>query len=229
MTAINIRERVSTAYTAFRNRREAGVKLSEYMNAVTESATIVLALPRGGVPVARATAEGIGAPLKVVTARKLPIPSSPEMGFGAVAIDGTLVLNERLVAELGLGEDMIDRIAGEVRAEVERRAREYAADSTLPEVQGKTVYLVDDGLATGYSVIAAARMVKSLDPRRVILGVPVSPENSIRTVSPHFDEIYCLIAQEHPPFAVASYYQDFHDMSDREVQDILERVAASRN
>jgi putative phosphoribosyl transferase len=228
MTEIHIRQRVAASYAAFKHRREAGVRLAEYMDTGEKNESIVLALPRGGLPVAEALAESIGAPLEVVVARKLPIPSSPEMGFGAVAVDGTLVLNDRLVAELGLERKVTDRVAAEVRAEVERRAREYMGETSTPNARGKTVYLVDDGLATGYSAIAAAKMLNGLNPRRVVLGVPVSPENSIRTVSPHFDAVYCLIAQERPPFAVASYYLDFHEMSDREVQDILESSGISR-
>ena len=169
-------------------------------------------------------ADALGAPLLPLVVRKLPVPISPEMGFGAVAIDGSLVLNDRLVGELGLSRDRIDSIAADVREEVERRAREYMGDDFIPDVLGRDVFLIDDGLATGYSVIAAARMVKDLAPRSLILGVPVSPEGSLRTVAPYFDEAYCLIAQEYPPFAVASFYQDFHDMSDDEVRRILKRA-----
>ena len=100
-------------------------------------------------------------------------------------------------------------------------------DDVIPDVRGRDVFLIDDGLATGYSAIAAGRMVKDLQPRSLVLGIPVSPEGSLRTVAPYFDEVYCLIAQEYPPFAVASYYQDFHDMSDNEVRRILRRASGT--
>jgi len=224
MGEITIGRRVSSASAIFRDRAEAGKTLAEFMAPVETGNLVVLGLPRGGIPVGEGVARRYDAPLVPVITRKLPVPSSPEMGFGAVAIDGSLVLNDRLVAELGLSQDRIDSIAAEVGQEVERRAREYMGDDVIPDVRDKEVFLVDDGLATGYSVIAAARMVKDLAPRSLILGVPVSPEGSLRTVAPYFDEVYCLIAQEYPPFAVASFYQDFHDMSDDEVRRILKRA-----
>jgi putative phosphoribosyl transferase len=224
MSEVTVGRRVTSASAVFRDRAEAGQRLAEFLEPEATLHPMVLGLPRGGVPVGEALARRYDAPLIPLIARKLPVPSSPEMGFGAVAIDGSLVLNEQLVTELGLPRDRIDSIAAEVREEVERRAKEYMGDDVIPDVRGKEVFLVDDGLATGYSVIAAARMVKDLEPRSLILAVPVSPEGSLRTVAGYFDEVYCLIAQEYPPFAVASFYQDFHDMSDDEVRRILKRA-----
>jgi predicted phosphoribosyltransferase len=172
-------------------------------------------------------AEALGAPLSLVLVRKLPIPISPEMGFGAVTIDGTSVLNERVVSEYDVSKREIEAITQRVKGEVIRRAKEYLGDEWKPEVRGMDVYMVDDGLATGYSVIAAASMIRKLEPRMIVLCVPVSPATSIDAVRPYFDEIYCLIAQERGPFAVASFYEDFHEMTDDEVREVLERRSAA--
>lgn len=228
MAVVRIQERVSAPSIVFRDRREAGERLAQFMKVEPSGQSIVLGLPRGGIPVGEPIAEALGCPLVPVIARKLPVPTSPEMGFGAVAIDGTLVLNERLVEELRLSQSEIDSIAGEVRREIERRAREYTGDDAVPEVRGRGAYLVDDGLATGYSMIAAARMVRGLGPESLILSVPVSPADSIRAVERHFDAVHCLVVQEFPPFAVASYYRDFHDMSDNEVREVLSRSGPAR-
>jgi putative phosphoribosyl transferase len=179
--------------------------------------------------VARALATVLCAPLDPLFARKLPIPASPEMGFGAIAIDGSLVLNDWVVSSFGIGERTIRSVARDVRREVERRAHVYGADGERPDVQGKRVYIVDDGLATGYTAMAGAKMVRANSPSSVTLCVPVSPVDSISTVQPHFDEIHCLIAQESHPFAVASFYRDFHDLSDREVIRILREAREARS
>jgi predicted phosphoribosyltransferase len=168
-------------------------------------------------------AEALGAPLSLVLVRKLPIPISPEMGFGAVTIDGTSILNERVVSEYRLSKREIEAITQRVKEEVIRRGKEYLGNDWKPEVRGMDVYMVDDGLATGYSVIAAASMIRKLEPRMIVLCVPVSPVTSVDAVRPYFDEIYCLIAQDRGPFAVASFYGDFHEMTDDEVREVLER------
>jgi predicted phosphoribosyltransferase len=210
----------------FVNRHDAGVRLAEFLNRGPEPNSSVLALPRGGVPVGEPLAEKLQATLDVVLVRKLPVPSSPGQGFGAVAIDGSLTLNERLVEYFGISSAQIDAIAEQVRTEVSRRAKEYRGSELPPTVSGVDVFMVDDGLATGYSMIAAANMIRKLNPRSLVLAVPVSPAHSLFAAEPYFDEIYCLIVQESPPFAVASFYQDFHDLSDEEVRETLRRSNA---
>ncbi|MFW6163993.1 MAG: phosphoribosyltransferase [Planctomycetota bacterium] len=226
-TIMNVGKRVAGPYVAFHDRADAGRALAAELHTGVEERAVVLALPRGGVPVGEPLAETLEAPLDVVPVRKLPVPSSPEMGFGAVAIDGTRVLNRPVVDRLGLSDEEIDRIAEEVRQEVERRAAAYGGTNASPEVRGSTAYLVDDGLATGFSMIAAARMVSKSRPDRLVLAVPVSPAGSLRAVQPYFQEVHCLIVQEGPPFAVASFYEDFHDLSDQEVQTLLARRRGS--
>ncbi len=225
---IHIQKRVARPFTAFRERRDAGRNLVEFVKRGPQKGSIVLALPRGGVPVGEPVAEALRAPLSLVLVRKLPIPISPEMGFGAITIDGTSVLNERVVSDYDISKREIEAITQRVKEEVIRRAKEYLGDDWKSEVRGMDVYMVDDGLATGYSVIAAASMIRKLEPRVIVLCVPVSPVTSIDAVRPHFDEIYCLIAQERGPFAVASFYEDFHEMTDDEVREVLERRRAVR-
>jgi putative phosphoribosyl transferase len=222
-TIIKIDQKVPDAFIAFNNRAQAGERLAQFLDAKPGPNSLVLALPRGGVPVGEPLAQALASPLEIVSVRKLPIPFSPEAGFGAVALDGSVVLNDDLVRRAGLSRRQIDSIVQQVLEEVRRRAQEYLGDYRSPKVQGKCVYVVDDGLASGYSMIAAAKMVRQREPRRLILCVPVSPAHSLRLVEPYFDEIYCLISQTHLTFAVASFYADFHDLSDQEVRQTLER------
>jgi putative phosphoribosyl transferase len=216
-------ETVKRPRAAFGDRAEAGARLADFMGAGPDAQAIVVALPRGGVPVGAALAEALGAPLEVIAVRKLPIPFSPEAGFGAVAADGSIVLNEEVVADLGISGETVDTVAEEVLREVRRRAGEYGAPDGVPDVRDRNVYIVDDGLASGLTMIAAARAVRRKGPRSMTAAVPVSPRDSLAAVAPYFDRVYCMIEQEKPPFAVAAFYGDFHDLSDEEVKDILRR------
>jgi putative phosphoribosyl transferase len=138
-----------------------------------------------------------------------------------VTIDGSLELNQPVVEGLGLSEEEIQLITAQVTREIRRRAKEYSGSDQPPVVAGRRVYMVDDGLATGYTMIAAARMVRKQKPLALVLAVPVSPARSLESVSEFFDESYCLVVQLSPRFAVASFYEDFHDLSDQEVRKIL--------
>jgi putative phosphoribosyl transferase len=218
---IHIRKHVLRPYAAFDDRTDAGRHLTEFLKRGPQDNAIVLALPRGGVPVGEPLADALNAGLDLALVRKLPIPYSREMGFGAVAIDGSRILNDRVVKHYGISSAEIESISEEVLEEVRRRAREYVGHDSPPPVDGKDVYLVDDGLATGYSMIAAAKMVRNLNPKSMILAVPVSPLGSLDAVESYFDEIFCLIAQDKPPFAVASFYKHFRDMSDDEVRAVF--------
>ncbi|MDK1030587.1 MAG: phosphoribosyltransferase family protein [Planctomycetia bacterium] len=219
---MKIGKTVDRAFVAFRDRAEAGRAIVQSLAAEPAPGAVVLAVPRGGVPVARQIADALHAPMGLIFVRKLPIPGAPEAGFGAVALDGGTVLNERLVSRLRMPEGEIDRIVGLVLAEVKRRARKYLDAEIPPEVTGKRVYLVDDGLATGYTMIAAAGMIRRQGPARMVLCVPVSPAGPLGEVGPYFDDVHCLIRQRELPFAVASFYRDFPDLSDAEVVRILE-------
>jgi putative phosphoribosyl transferase len=222
VATLHIGQRVPRSLVAFRDREDAGKALAEFVGPVRLADSVVLALPRGGIAVGAPIADAMGAPLLPLVVRKLPIPVSPEMGFGAVAIDGTRVLNDDVVSGFGIPDSEVERITREVMHEVRRRAREYVGTGRPPDVAGRHVIIVDDGLATGFTAIVGARMVRKQDPATLTLAVPVSPADSIDAVSGSFDEIYCLYVQESYGFAVASYYHDFRDMSDGEVRRSLE-------
>jgi len=221
---VEVGERVLLAYPAFADRAVAGRALVRLIRPAPDPGAVVLALPRGGVPVAHPLAVALGARLVPMPVRKLPVPRSPEMGFGAVTLDGTVVLNERVVAAFEIDELTVAAVAEEVRHEVERRARAYPGGFPFPRVEGAAVWLVDDGLATGYTMLAAARMVRAQEPASLSMAVPVAAPGSLRLVTPLLDAAYCLIEQQSSPFAVASFYRDFHDLTDDEVIGLLGSV-----
>lgn len=187
---------------------------------------IALAIPRGGVPVALRVAQALKIPLDIVVPRKIPIPWDPEAGFGAVTADGTLLLNEALVAQLGLAEAEIRQLAARVQEEVQRRLMVYRGNRPMPNVKGKSAFLIDDGLASGFTMLTAVRSVRRGEPGEIVVAVPVSPRRSVKLVEPEVDDLVCLIMQERAPFAVASFYRSFPDLSDAQVIAYL-RASAS--
>jgi putative phosphoribosyl transferase len=207
----------------FRDRRAAGRALAHVLSESYAGVDgIALAIPRGGVPVALEVARALKIPLDVIVPRKIPIPWEPEAGFGAVTADGTLLLNEPLVAQLGLTESQIERLAAQVQEEVRRRLQVYRGSRPVPNVKGKTVFLIDDGLASGFTMLTAVRSVRNEEPGEVVVAVPVSPLRSVNLVQPEADQLVCLIVQETPPFAVASFYGQFPDLSDWQVIAFLQ-------
>jgi putative phosphoribosyl transferase len=221
LARLHIGRRVTRSVVAFADREDAGRVLAGFIGSARSANPLVLALPRGGIAVGARLADALGAALLPLVVRKLPIPVAPEMGFGAVAIDGTRVLNDEVVAGFRIAEADVERISDEVMREVRRRAREYVGTDEPPDVSGRHVFIVDDGLATGFTAIVGARMVRRQEPASLTLAVPVSPVDSITAAAKLFDEIHCLYVQESYGFAVASYYRDFHEMSDDEVRWFL--------
>ncbi len=211
----------------FQTREEAGRQLArEVARDHIGADALVLAIPRGGVPVGAPIALELGATLDVIVPRKIPIPWEPEAGFGAVTADGTIVLNEDIMPLLALTPEEIQRAAAEVQAEIRRRTRAYRGDRPPPEVRGKLVVLTDDGLATGLTMVAAIRSLRPSEPQRLMVAVPAAPRHSLQRVAAEADDAICLIEQERPPFAVASYYHYFPDLTDREVIDTLHQFRA---
>jgi len=205
----------------FKDRLDAGRHLARSYAGPRDRA-IVLGIPRGGIPVGYPLARTIEGRLDTIVVRKLPIPYNPEAGFGAVAPDGSLVLNQDMLSRLNLAPDTIEKIASEVLEEVRRRERVYRGERPFPDLKDLNVILTDDGLATGYTMIAAVKMVREKDPESVTVAVPVSPIDTARRIEPLVDNFHCLHVSHHYPFAVAGFYQDFHDLSDEEVQRFLE-------
>jgi predicted phosphoribosyltransferase len=209
----------------FRDRAEAGRLLAERLREYAgRDDVVVLGLPRGGVPVAYEVAKELDAPLAVFVVRKLGVPGHEELAMGAIASGGLLVLDERLVRALGIDEAQLERtIATELR-ELERRQAAYGDGRDPPELAGKTVILVDDGLATGATMRAAALAVRRLDPARVVVAVPVAAEETCDQFRDVVDEIICEVTPR--PFrAVGLWYDDFSQTTDDEVRELVGRAA----
>jgi putative phosphoribosyl transferase len=200
----------------FKDRRDAGKKLAERLAEEHWERPVVYAVPRGGVPIGCEIAKKLHAPLDLIFPRKLPIPYNTEAGFGAVTPDGTVVLNDELVYHIGLDKADIDSIVMAVMDEVQRRVREYQMGPPL-DPKGRTAIVVDDGLASGYTMIAAVRSLKKNGPKKVVVAVPCSPRASVERLEKDADEVICLTVQEEGSFAVASYYEKFQDLTDGEV------------
>lgn len=217
MDKVHCQEWVSRPFTAFKDRWDAGEKLVDLLDLKTRTNSMVLALPRGGVPVAAAIARNLDTDLKAVPVRKLPIPSSPEAGFGAVTLDGGTTFNYELLMQVSISELEIDHAVRKTLEEVKRRAEEYGWVDDPSIFKDRRIYMVDDGLASGYSMLAAIKMIDRMAPAELILCVPCAPSRSISALKEYFNEIYCLVIQTRGSFAVASYYEDFKDLSDEEV------------
>ena len=205
------------------DRREAGEKLAQGLTEYKDRNALVLGIPRGGLAVGLPIALALNAELDTIVLRKIPIPWEPEAGFGAITAEGDIILNEAMVSRLGLSQAEIERQANRVRAEVERRARAYRGDRPFPEVRGRPVIVVDDGLATGYTMIAALQSARGRGADELICAVPVSPRDSLEAVRPYADRAVCLLVMDEYPFAVAAFYQEFPDMTDEEVRELLRR------
>jgi putative phosphoribosyl transferase len=188
---------------------------------------LVLALPRGGVPVGFEVARALGAPLDVFLVRKLGLPSQPELAMGAIAMGGTRVLNPAVVSALRVPRDVVEAVTRQESRELERRARAYRGDRPLPDLREKTVILVDDGLATGSTMQAAAVALREGEPAAVVVAVPVGSRSAIEALSDVADEVVCAEVPE-PFVAVGQGYEDFTQTTDAEVSDLLRRSAQAR-
>jgi putative phosphoribosyl transferase len=211
---------------AFADRREAGRLLGETLlrdTTVREGETVVLALPRGGVPVGYEVALALTAPLAVFIVRKLGVPGHRELAMGAIASGGVRVLNDEVVRLLGIPQDAIDRVAEEERAEVARRERQYGPGG-IPPLANRDVLLVDDGLATGSTMRAAVRAVRTLEPRQIVVAVPVAAADTCDQLSREADRVVCLRTPE-PFHAVGLWYRDFAQTTDDEVRALLDAAA----
>jgi predicted phosphoribosyltransferase len=189
---------------------------------------IILGLPRGGVPLAYEIATALRAPLDTIVVRKLGVPSQPELAFGAIASGGIRVINDEVVASAyGLDDETIEKIASRESSELRRREQSYRLDRPYPEFEGKDVVLVDDGLATGATMLAAAQAVRSKSPASVVVAVPVGSASAVARVSAIVDRVICL---ESPAsfYAVGQFYVDFGQTTDAEVRELLREAWEKR-
>jgi putative phosphoribosyl transferase len=207
----------------YADRRAAGAKLAEALIEYKDRNALVLGIPRGGVAVGLPIALALNAELDTIVLRKIPIPWEPEAGFGAVTAEGDIILNEAMVDRLGLSREQIERQASRVQAEVRRRAQAYRGERPFPNLGGRPVIVVDDGLATGYTMIAALQSARRRGAKELICAAPVSPRDSLEAVKPYADRVVCLLVTDEYPFAVAAFYQEFPDMTDEEVRELLRR------
>lgn len=199
------------------------MKLAGELRHLADSKAALMAIPRGGVAVASPISRELRLPLDVIVVRKIPIPMNPEMGMGAVTSDGAILLDEPFLKELGISRERAENIAATVTQEMQRRVHLYRGDRPYPDLSDKTVILVDDGLATGFTMLAAAKSVKARKVSRLVIAVPVCSARALEMVAPEADEVVTLAIQEAPEFAVASFYREWSDLSDEEVLKLLNR------
>jgi predicted phosphoribosyltransferase len=212
----------------FHNRTSAGRALARRLRPYANRPDVlVLALPRGGVPVAYEVARALGAPLDVFLVRKLGVPGQEELAMGAIATGGVRVLNDEVVTALQIPDEVIGSVAEEEWRELERRERAYRDDRPLPQVRGRTVILIDDGLATGTTMRAAVAALRQQGPARIVVAVPVAAASSCEDLGELVDEVVCLQTPE-PFYAVGSWYEDFTQTTDDEVHALLEHAARER-
>jgi putative phosphoribosyl transferase len=204
----------------FRDRREAGRRLAERLSGLRASSPLVLGLPRGGVPVAFEVANALGAPLDVLVVRKLGVPFQPELGMGAVGEDGVRVLNPDVLRQAGVTENQLAAVEARERAEVEERAVRLRRGRPAIPLEGRTVVIVDDGLATGGTARAAVQVARARGADRVILTVPVAPPETVAALRRDADDVVAVETPE-PFFAIGGWYSDFSPTSDDEVVELL--------
>ncbi len=210
----------------YQDRSEAGKHLaSKLLKYKDRPDVILLALPRGGVPVAYEVAKALRAPLDIFLVRKLGVPGHEELAMGAIASGGVRVLNDETVDYLGIPDGVIDAITARELEELKRRELAYRGNRPAPDVKGRTVILVDDGLATGSTIRAAVQALRQQQPGKIIVGVPVSAPQSCDEYRIGADEIVCAVTPE-PFFGVGQWYYDFSQTTDEEVRDLLRQAQA---
>jgi putative phosphoribosyl transferase len=209
----------------FRDRQDAGVQLAARLSRYAgDPKVVVLGLPRGGVPVAYQVARILEAPLDIFVVRKLGVPEHRELAMGAIATGGVRVLNPEVVSALRIGEPMIAAVAAEEQKEMERQERAYRGDVPFPDLAGRIIIIVDDGLATGSTMRAAVKALRQMRPACIVVGAPVAAEETCRSLAREADEVVCVSTPESFQ-AVSMWYHEFSQTTDEEVRLLLESSA----
>ena len=210
--------------TYFRDRTDAGRRLAhELRKYARRSDVLVLALPRGGVPVAYEVAQALDAPLDVFIVRKLGLPQYQELAIGAIASGGVRVLNEALIRAAGVSQVDIEAVTAVEERELNRRLRRYRGDRPFPEIAERTVILIDDGLATGSTMQAAVTALRQERPAAIVVAVPTAPPETCDAFRGLVDEVVCAVTPE-PFYGVGLWYEDFSQTTDEEVHELLEHA-----
>lgn len=208
----------------FKNRRDAGKQLAEKLSEYEgQDDVIVLGLPRGGVPVAFEVAKALNVPLDVFIVRKLGVPGQPELAMGAIASGDIQVMNDSVVRRAGISEAQIEEVSHQEKEELKKREKAYRGARPDIDLQGKTVLLVDDGLATGASMRAAISALREHDPEKIIVAVPTAPPDTCQEFEPEVDQIICLHTPT-PFWGVGGSYQNFSQTTNKEVRELLNRA-----
>jgi len=209
----------------FLDRRDAGRMLAAELVPLAGERPVVVALPRGGVPVGAEVARLLGAPLEILAVRKLGAPGNPELGVGAIVEDGTAVLDERSASAVGMTQVTLDETVAREAAELQRRVERYRAGRARVPVEGRTVIVVDDGLATGLSDLAAVRSLRKQAARRIVVAVPVGSGESVRMLAEEADDVVSVLTPR-VLFGVGLWYEDFSPVSDEQVLTLLREASA---
>jgi len=204
----------------FNDRVRAGNLLGDILKKRRQR-FILFAIPSGGIPVCYAISKKLETDFDILIARKLQIPWNTEAGFGAISCDGEVVFNERLLYELNLSEDSIDKIIQEAQTSINHRIKKFRGNKPFPNIKGKKVVLVDDGLASGYTMLSVVKSLRKRNAEKILIAVPTASASSIELLSQHVEEIICLNLRSGPLFAVADAYKIWYDLTDEEVLKYL--------
>ena len=213
----------------FEDRKEAGRLLAEKLIKYSGSDGIALGIPSGGVPVAVEIANRLNLPIDLIIVRKLQIPYNPEAGFGAMGPDGEIVLNERLLWQIRISrEDIVDQ-KNKTMEVVRKREEKFRAGSPYPSLEKKNVIIVDDGLASGYTMLSAIRFIRKGNPSKIIAAVPTGSQKTVNFILPEVDELVCLNIRSGFTFTVADAYRKWYDLDDEEVLSLLKNARQAKN
>jgi predicted phosphoribosyltransferase len=207
----------------FKDRSEAGRLLSRKLVHYKGSDSIILAIPSGGVPVAIELKKELNIPMDLIIVRKIQIPGNPEAGFGAMSPDGEVILNRSLLRQIGLTKAEIKIQASKTESIIKQRGHVFRGDKPFPSIANKTVFIVDDGLASGYTMLAAIHFIRKKNPLKIVVVVPTASKRTVDSVLPEIDELVCLNIRSGYPFAVADAYENWYDLTDEEVLALLKK------
>ncbi len=226
MAKVFIKSELTNKTSVFQDRFEAGFVLSEMLRPSYEKArnTLVLAIPAGGVPIGVVVSKELDLPIDIILVRKIHFPDNPEAGFGALSFDGEIILNEELVSYAGLTQELIEQQIEKEKKDLEERERLFRQGRPFPDLSGQKVIVVDDGLASGYTMLAAVKSIARHKAQKIIVAVPTASDRAISKISPLVDEIFCPNVRTGRYFAVADAYRRWYDLSREEVLFLLKEA-----